>query len=74
MIQSSKYKIDKKLNNFNDTELYVSINYQTDNFGLDLGEIFGSVTALKTYPCGYSKKLIGRNFDISVKQDNDKLK
>ena len=43
----------------NDVNLRVELFAQTDNFGLNLGELGGIVTADQSYPNGYPKELVG---------------
>ena len=43
----------------NDVNLRVELFAQTDNFGLNLGELGGIVTADESYPNGYPKELVG---------------
>lgn len=47
-------------NNKKDINLKVELFCQTDNFVLNLSELGGIVTANKSYPNGYPKKLIGK--------------
>ena len=49
----------KKIFTKNDINLEVELFAQTDNFGLNLGELGGIVTADEPYPNGYPKELVG---------------
>ena len=49
----------KKIFDENNSNLKVELFAETDNFGLNLGELGGIVTADESYPNGYPKELVG---------------
>jgi len=58
--------IKNKLNSLKTKQLSVDVAFQTDAFGLNLGEITALVTADKCYPGGYPTKLLGYCDNINV--------
>lgn len=61
---NSKKKLSKIL--VRTTDLQVQLFAQTDNFGLNLGEMAGIVNATKSYPNAYPKELIGVCKDVPL--------
>lgn len=64
VVTPAPLKLKKILNKIDNLE--VELFTQTDNFGLNLGEMAGIVNAEKTYPNGYPKDLIGVCKDVSL--------
>lgn len=62
--------INKKLRENN---VILNINFKTDEFGLNLGEMFCRLDSNKIFPNGYPKKYIGRCVDYQI-PTNSKIK
>lgn len=53
----------KKIFTLNNIDLNLNLFAQTDNYGLNLGEMGGIITSEKSYPKGYPKELVGKCTD-----------